>query len=127
MPSDPADPIAVTPHRTPAGPCASPASALVRPRACGQESLALRLAAANRALWTATLALMTAFMQTGAPAHRYLLARRIARNLETLSGQDCFDAGCRATFARLATRWQARSQQFSPDPPRRARLFELLP
>ena len=126
MPSEPADPFSATSHLTPAGPSASPASALARQRS--QESLALRLAAANRALWTATLALMTAFMQTPAPAHRYLLARRIARNLETLSGQDCFDQGCRATFARLATRWQARSQQFSPEPPpRRPRLFELLP
>lgn len=127
MPSELADPISATQHRTPAGPSASPASALLRQAARSEDSLALQLAAANRALWTATLALMTAFMQTSAPAHRYLLARRIARNFETLSGQDCFDQGCRATFARLATRWQARSQQFSPEPARRPRLFELLP
>lgn len=74
---------------------------------------ALALAQACRALWVATLSLMTAFMQQQAPAHRHLLARRIARNLETLSGQDCFDAGCRARFARLAPRWHARARQFA--------------
>ena len=74
-------------------------------------SPAAQLAAASRALWTATLSLMTAFMQMQAPAHRYLLARRIARNLETLAGQDCFDAGCRASFARLAPRWHKRAEQ----------------
>ena len=62
----------------------------------------MQLAQACRALWIATLSLMTAFMQQQAPAHRYLLARRIGRNLETLAGQDCFDAPCRARFARLA-------------------------
>jgi hypothetical protein len=74
----------------------------------------VQLAAASRALWTATLSLMAAFMQTPAPAHRYLLARRISRNLGTLARQDCFDRGCRATFARLAGRWQARSEHFAP-------------
>ena len=127
MPSELADPTSPANHQTPAGPSAPPASALLRQRARSEDSLALRLAAANRALWTATLALMTAFMQSTAPAHRYLLARRIARNFETLSGQDCFDASCRASFARLATRWQVRSEQFSPHPARRPRLFELLP
>jgi hypothetical protein len=75
---------------------------------------ARQLAQASRALWLATLALMTAFMQTPAPAHRYLLARRIARNLDTLQAQDCFDAGCRASFTRLAQRWNARAQQLGP-------------
>src|SRR6185436_21158558 len=74
------------------------------------------LAAANRALWLATLGLMTAFMQTPAPAHRYLLARRISRNFETLSHQECFDSGCRASFGRLGRRWMARSEQFAPQP-----------
>jgi hypothetical protein len=74
----------------------------------------LQLAQASRALWAATLSLMTAFMQTPAPAHRYLLARRIARNFETLAGQECFDRGCRASFDRLAQRWQANSEQFAP-------------
>jgi hypothetical protein len=74
------------------------------------------LADANRALWLATLGLMTAFMHTPAPAHRYLLARRISRNLETLSRQECFDSGCRARFGRLGRRWLARSEQFAPKP-----------
>jgi hypothetical protein len=76
---------------------------------------ALQLAQASRALWAATLSLMTAFMQTTAPAHRYLLARRIARNFETLADQDCFDSGSRASFGRLALRWQATAAQFAPD------------
>jgi hypothetical protein len=71
---------------------------------------------------------MAAFMQTPAPAHRYLLARRIARNFDTLAGQDCFDPGCRASFSRLAQRWNGRSQQYAPQPaPQpRARWFDLL-
>ena len=79
---------------------------------------ALALAQASRALWSATLALMTAFMQTPAPAHRYLLARRIGRNFETLSGQECFEPRCRASFERLARRWLARAEEFSPTPRR---------
>ena len=75
---------------------------------------AASLAQASRALWAATLSLMTAFMQTAAPAHRYLLARRISRNFETLSGQECFDDGCRASFTRLARRWRARAEQPPP-------------
>lgn len=76
---------------------------------------ARELAQASRALWLATLGLMTAFMQTPAPAHRLLLARRIARNFDTLRAQDCFDAGCRASFTRLAQRWHARAQQLAPE------------
>ena len=60
---------------------------------------------ASRALWLATLSLMAAFMQTQAPAHRYLMARRIARNFDTLQAQDCFSADCRRRFARLGARW----------------------
>jgi hypothetical protein len=90
-------------------------------------SPAFQLAQANRALWAATLSLMTAFMQTQAPAHRYLLARRISRNFDTLSRQDCFDTGCRSSFTRLAARWQARAEQLSPTPkPARAGLFDLF-
>jgi len=127
MPSEHADRTPPPHQPTPAGPSALPAFAFARQRSRADDTLALRLAAANRALWSATLALMTAFMQNHAPAHRYLLARRIARNLETLSGQDCFDHSCRASFARLAHRWLARSEQFSPHPARRPRLFESLP
>ena len=83
-------------------------------------SPSLALAQASRALWLATLSLMTAFMQTSAPAHRVLLARRISRNFDTLSRQDCFDTGCRASFTRLARRWQVRAEQFAPDGPRPA-------
>lgn len=90
-------------------------------------SPALQLAQANRALWAATLSLMTAFMQNQAPAHRYLLARRISRNFETLSRQDCFDSGCRASFARLCRRWHARADQCAPDGERtRPGLLQLL-
>ena len=84
------------------------------------DAQALALTRACAALWTATLSLMTAYMQTVAPAHRYLLARRIGRNLDTLSRQDCFDAGCRASFSRLARRWQLRAEQVAPDGPRPA-------
>ena len=91
---------------------------------------AVQLAQANRALWVATLSLMTAFMQTAAPAHRYLLARRISRNFETLSRQDCFDVGCRASFGRLAQRWHTRSEQLSPrreeEPPGWQRFLRFL-
>ena len=117
-------------EHTPAGASASPAFQLAQAnRAAGAErQQALRLAEASRALWSATLSLMTAFMQTQAPAHRYLLARRISRNFDTLSRQDCFDTGCRSSFTRLAARWQARAEQFSPTPtqPARAGLFDLF-
>jgi hypothetical protein len=85
------------------------------------------LALASRALWLATLALMTAYMHNAAPAHRLLLARRIAANLRTLAHQDCFGSGPRSSFARLARRWQARADQLTPEaqPPRRG-LLQLL-
>jgi hypothetical protein len=85
------------------------------PPAQAHASPAVLLAQANRALWVATLSLMTAYMQTAAPAHRYLLARRISRNFDTLSRQDCFDTGCRARFAGLARRWQQRADQSAPE------------
>ncbi|MGV3570697.1 MAG: hypothetical protein ACO1PB_08860 [Ramlibacter sp.] len=73
------------------------------------------MAHASRALWAATLSLMTAFMQTPAPAHRYLLARRIARNFGTLAGQECFDAACRGRFDALSRRWEGTALKFAPD------------
>jgi hypothetical protein len=106
MPSALAPAAATESHPPPPAPAQAPASP------------ALQLAQANRALWVATLSLMTAYMQTPAPAHRYLLARRIARNFDTLSRQDCFDAGCRASFSRLARRWQLRAEQVAPEGPR---------
>jgi hypothetical protein len=73
------------------------------------------LADACRALWLATRGLMTAYMHTPAPAHRWLLARRIAGNLDTLSRQDCFARDCRAKFGRLSRRWHSRAGEFAPD------------
>ncbi|MFL5384632.1 MAG: hypothetical protein ACJ8GN_19080 [Longimicrobiaceae bacterium] len=93
----------------------------------------LALARASNALWLATLSLMTAFMQTAAPAHRYLIARRIARNFDTLREQDCFTTESRASFARLSMRWQERAARLAPagDRPRGgigiALLHKLLP
>ncbi|MBA2674612.1 hypothetical protein [Ramlibacter sp.] len=73
------------------------------------------LAQACKALWLGTLSLMTAFMQIQAPAHRLLLARRIARNFETLQAQDCFSPADRASFARLSQRWSATAQHLDPE------------
>jgi hypothetical protein len=71
---------------------------------------------ASRALWLATLALMSAFMQNQAPAHRLLLARRIARNFDTLRQQECFSPECRGRFARLVTRWNAQADRLQGKP-----------
>ncbi len=78
------------------------------------ESEREALAAASRALWLATLGLMTAFLQQQAPAHRLLLARRIGANFDTLRRQDCFSATNRQAFARLALRWQAQARRLAP-------------
>ncbi|MDP3759761.1 MAG: hypothetical protein Q8R01_04500 [Ramlibacter sp.] len=71
------------------------------------DANALKLSRACAALWTATLALMTAFMQNPAPAHRLLIARKIAKNLKVLHEQDCFTLECRMIFSNLAQRWTA--------------------
>ena len=71
---------------------------------------AMKLSRACAALWTATLALMTAFMQTPAPAHRVLIARKIAKNLKLLHEQDCFTTECRMIFSNLAHRWTAKAE-----------------
>lgn len=71
------------------------------------------LARACTALWTATLSLMAAFMHTHAPAHRYQIARRIARNLATLQQQDCFTADSRAAFMRLSRRWHDKADRLA--------------
>jgi hypothetical protein len=73
------------------------------------------LAQACNALWLATLSLMTAFMAHTAPAHRLLLARRIARNLSTLSEQECFAAADRSRFTQLCRRWNDRADRLSPE------------
>jgi len=77
----------------------------------GADQLALSRACA--ALWMATLSLMTAFMQNPAPAHRYLIARKIARNLGTLREQDCFTRECRMIFNNLSQRWTAKADQLA--------------
>jgi len=74
------------------------------------------LTQACMALWMATLSLMTAFMQTQAPAHRYLLARRIARNFNTLREEHCFSFESRVAFSRLAQRWGSRAEKLAPAP-----------
>jgi hypothetical protein len=74
---------------------------------------ALALSRACAALWMATLSLMTAFMQTAAPAHRYLIARKIAKNLGVLREQDCFTAECRMIFSNLSQRWSAKADQLA--------------
>jgi hypothetical protein len=73
----------------------------------------IELSNACTALWRATLSLMTAFMHNGAPAHRYLLARRIARNLATLQEQDCFSEDSRRTFGKLSARWNDKAERLS--------------
>ncbi len=78
------------------------------------------LSEASRALWLATLSLMAAFMQTQAPAHRLLMARRIARNFATLREQDCFSADCRGRFARLGARWSERADHLAGEPSRQS-------
>jgi hypothetical protein len=61
----------------------------------------------------ATLSLMTAFMQNPAPAHRVLIARKIAKNPGFLHEQDCFTAECRMIFSNLSQRWTAKANQLA--------------
>jgi hypothetical protein len=92
------------------------------------QVLAAQWASACTALWTATLSLMVAFMRTRAPAHRVLMARRIARNLATLQDQDCFSAPSRASFAKLSVRWSAKADRLSREEQRpRGGIGLLLP
>jgi len=84
------------------------------------------LSRASSALWLATLSLMTAYMRNTAPAHRYLVAWRIARNLSTLREQECFGASTRDSFARLAVRWRHQADALSPTGPRRRGFLERL-
>jgi hypothetical protein len=80
------------------------------------SDLAAQLASACAALWMATLSLMVAFMKTSAPAHRYLIARKIARNLATLHRQeDCFSVRSRASFLALSRRWSDRADRLAPE------------
>lgn len=92
------------------------------PHAATTESRArdkLALTQACSALWVATLSLMTAFMQTAAPAHRYLIARKIARNLAMLREEEAvFSPECRMIFSNLAQRWATQADQLGPRPER---------
>ena len=91
------------------------------------EASAEALSRACAALWLATLSLMTAFMHNTGPAHRYLLARKIAGNLELLEQQhDCFTAEARATFLRMAGRWAARADRLARQEDRPRGGFGLL-
>ena len=90
------------------------------------EAYAVTLSRACAALWTATLALMTAFMQTPAPAHRVLIARKIARNLKLLHEQDCFTVECRMIFSNLAQRWNAKADLLARQDDRPRGGFGLL-
>jgi hypothetical protein len=74
------------------------------------EANAAALSRACTALWLATLSLMTAYMRNTAPAHRYLLARKIAGNFDLLGQQECYTAECRDKFSRLSRRWTARAE-----------------
>jgi hypothetical protein len=87
---------------------------------------AVKLSRACTALWMATLSLMTAFMQTPAPAHRYLIARKIAKNLALLHEQDCFTVECRMIFSNLAQRWTSRAEQLARQEDRPHGGFGLL-
>src|SRR4051812_32645288 len=89
--------------------------------ATADEDAALAQAAATlskacTALWAATLSLMTAFMHQPAPAHRYLMARKIASNFALLQDQPCFTRQARESFARLAKRWGEKADRLSPHP-----------
>lgn len=76
------------------------------PQATASQQVAL--AQACRSLWLATLALMTAYLHTRAPAHRQLLAARIARNFGTLVREaPAFAPQAQPRFAALARHWQA--------------------
>lgn len=90
------------------------------------DASAVTLPQACAALWTATLALMTAFMQNPAPAHRYLIARKIAKNLKLLHEQDCFTTECRMIFSNLAQRWTAKADLLARDEDRPRGGFGLM-
>jgi hypothetical protein len=91
----------------PAAPAATPS----HPAAANDDRIALQRACT--VLWMATLSLMTAFMHNNAPAHRHLIARKIAQNLCMLHQEEqVFSAACRMIFCSLAQRWTAKA-----DPP----------
>lgn len=87
------------------------ADAAFRPAA---DEAHLALQRACTALWVATLSLMTAFMHNNAPAHRCLIARKIAKNLNMLHEEEqVFTVECRMIFSNLAQRWTAKADQLA--------------
>jgi hypothetical protein len=60
------------------------------------------------------------------PAHRYLLATRIARNFETLREQHCFPQDTRASFSKLANKWKRTAQRLSPNGAPETGMFTRL-
>lgn len=91
------------------------------------QPLHAELAQASNSLWLATLSLMTAYMHNGAPAHRYLLARRISRNFAMLREQkECFGADTLASFDKLSHRWEKKAQRYSPQGQPQAGVFTRL-
>ena len=91
-----------------------PTAADAAPHASAANDDHIALHRACTALWVATLSLMTAFMQNTAPAHRCLIARKIARNLATLrEEEELFTVECRMIFANLSQRWNAKADQLS--------------
>jgi hypothetical protein len=74
----------------------------------------MELQRACTVLWVATLSLMTAFIHNTAPAHRHLIARKIAKNLSMLHREDLvFTTECRMIFNNLAQRWTAKAEQLA--------------
>ncbi len=88
--------------------------AATSPHAAASNDDRIALQRACTALWVATLSLMTAFMHNNAPAHRYLIARKIAKNLSMLQREELvFTAECRMIFSNLAQRWTAKADQMA--------------
>ncbi len=84
----------------------APREAQPLPKTAARTADGAALAQACRALWSATLGLMAAYLQQRELPQRRALAGRIAANfamLETHSGD--FAPRCRDSFARLAVRW----------------------
>jgi hypothetical protein len=115
----PPEPPSMTPafaHASPArlAACSAPSPDALEHRSCeAMNDSARLLELACKALWSATLSLMTAYMQTAAPAHRLLLARRIAANFDALSQQDSFSRNSREAFCRLQHRWQHTAERLA--------------
>lgn len=89
---------------------AATAATSPHPAAANDDLMALQSACTG--LWVATLSLMTAFMHNQAPAHRCLIARKIAKNLAMLHREEqVFTVECRMIFSNLAQRWTVNADQ----------------